>query len=99
MGANSVEQATADEVLPLKGRHVFDALMQLYLHDFSEHASLNTSHGEVNEDGRFDYRLLDTYWHEPARVPLLIRADGRIAGFALVNQWSALDRPLDHAIA
>ena len=97
--ADRVEQVTADEVLPLNRRHVLDALMQLYLHDFSEHASLNTSHGEVNEDGRFDYRLLDTYWHEPARVPLLIRADGRIAGFALVNQWSALDRPLDHAIA
>ena len=94
-----MEQVTADEVLPLKRRHVLDALMQLYLHDLSEHASLNTSHGEVGEDGRFDYRWLDNYWHEPGRVPLLIRADGRIAGFVLVNQWSALDRPLDHAIA
>ena len=32
-------------------------------------------------------------------APLLIRADGRIAGFVLVNQWSALDRPLDHSVA
>jgi predicted acetyltransferase len=94
-----VEQVTADEVLPLKRRHVLDALMQLYQHDFSEHAPLNTSHGEVDENGRFDYRWLDTYWQEPGRVPLLIRADGRIAGFVLVNQWSALGRPLDHAIA
>ena len=97
--ANRVEQVTADEVLPLNRRHVLDALMQLYLHDFSEHAALNTSYGEVGEDGRFDYFWLDTYWHEPGRVPLLVRADGRIAGFVLVNQWSALDRPLDHAIA
>jgi hypothetical protein len=30
---------------------------------------------------------------------MLIRADGHIAGFALLNQWSALDRPLDRAVA
>jgi predicted acetyltransferase len=93
-----VEQVTADDVVPADRRHVLDSLMQLYLHDFSEHASLNTSRGEVDEDGRFAYRRLDTYWSEPGRVPLLIRAGGRIAGFVLVNQWSALDRPLDHAI-
>jgi hypothetical protein len=97
MGGNRVEQVTADEVLPINRRHVLDALMQLYLHDFSEHASLGTSHGEIGEDGRFTYRWLDAYWQKPGRVPLLVRADGRIAGFVLVNQWSALDRPLDHA--
>lgn len=32
-------------------------------------------------------------------MPLLIRADGHIAGFVLVNQWSALDRPLNHVMA
>jgi predicted acetyltransferase len=97
--ANGVEEVTAHEVLPLERRHVLDALLQLYLHDFSEYAALNTSHGEVNEHGRFEYRGLDTYWQEPGRVPLLVRADGRIAGFVLVNQWSALGCPLDHAIA
>ena len=32
-------------------------------------------------------------------VALLIRADDHLAGFALVNQWSALELPLDHAVA
>jgi predicted acetyltransferase len=99
MQANRIEQVTADEVIPLERRHTLDALMQLYLHDFSEHAPLNTHYGEVGENGRFDYASLDTYWHESGRVPLLVRADGRIAGFVLVNEWSALDHPLDHAIA
>jgi predicted acetyltransferase len=94
-----VERVTADERLSLSRRHVLDSLMQLYLHDFSEYAPLNTGYGEVGEDGRFNYDHLDTYWHEPGRVPLLIRADGCIAGFVLVNQWSALDKPLDHSIA
>ena len=32
-------------------------------------------------------------------MPFLVRADGHIAGFVLVNRWSALDRPLDSAVA
>ncbi len=32
-------------------------------------------------------------------MPFVVRADGRIAGFALVNRWSALGQPLDHAVA
>ena len=42
---------------------------------------------------------LERYWQDSGRIPLLIRADGHIAGFALLNQWSALGLPLDHAVA
>jgi predicted acetyltransferase len=74
-------------------------LLQLYLHDFSEFAEFGTARGEVGPDGRFPYQWLDYYWQEEGRVPLFIRADGQLAGFALVNRWSALNRPLDHAMA
>ena len=81
-------------------RGVMDQLLQLYLHDFSEFAPRHTPYGEVDAHGRFPYPPgLDPYWTDPARVPLLIQADGAIAGFALLNRWSALDRPLDHAVA
>ncbi|PKQ05994.1 MAG: acetyltransferase [Alphaproteobacteria bacterium HGW-Alphaproteobacteria-12] len=60
-------------------------LMQLYTHDFSEHWS-GTPEGELGDDGRFaDYPYLDSYWGEPARVPLLFRAHGHPVGFALLN--------------
>lgn len=98
MSAHAVEHVTVDGV-PSGRRHVLDALMQLYLHDFSERALLGTPHGELDEEGRFAHPWLATYWREAGRVPLLIRADGRVAGFVLVNRWSALDRPLDHAVA
>ena len=39
------------------------------------------------------------HWWEPGRLPFLVRADGVVAGFALVHWWSALDKPLDHAVA
>ena len=56
-------------------------LMQLYLHDFSEFSDIGTDHGEVASDGRFVYDYLDSYWLEAGRIPLVIQADGRLAGF------------------
>ena len=85
--------------VPAGQQRVLDALLQLYLHDFSSLAPLGTPYGEVSEDGRFAYPWLESYWQEPGREPFVVRADGRIAGFVLVNRWSALDRPLDHAVA
>lgn len=80
-------------------RQTLEALMQLYLHDFSEHAPLGSPHGEVNEAGRFATPMLEGDWAGDGRAAFLLRADGRLAGFALVNRWSALDLPLDHAVA
>ncbi len=74
-------------------------LLQLYLHDFSEHASAGSPYGEVDETGCFPYLYLDLYWREPGRLPFLIRAGGRIAGFVLVNQWFASGQPGDHCVA
>jgi len=85
---------------PSSQRALLEQLLQLYLHDFSEFAPRHTAYGEVDAHGRFSYPPgLDPYWTDPACVPLLIQADGAIAGFVLLNRWSALDRPLDHAVA
>src|SRR5688572_5313813 len=67
-------------------------LMQLYLHDFSEFAQLDPSHGDVDDDGLFPYPWLDLYWTEKKREPFLFRVDGRLAGFALIGGWSASGR-------
>jgi predicted acetyltransferase len=85
--------------VPASRRVVLDNLMQLYLHDFSEFAAIGSQCGEVAADGRFPYRWLDSFWQEAERVPLLVLVDERVAGFVLVNRWSALDRPLDHSVA
>src|SRR5262249_3032190 len=77
-------------------RAVLDRLLQLYLHDFSEFAPMGSPHGEVDEEGRLAYRGLESYWQADGRIPLLIRADDRLAGFVLVNRWSAPELPLAH---
>ncbi len=84
---------------PAAQRPVLDRLLQLYLHDFSEFAPIGSPHGEVDAEGRFTYPRVERYWQEIGHVALLIRADDHLAGFALVNQWSALELPLDHSVA
>ncbi len=98
MTANMIDSVTLTEV-PAARRPAVANLLQLYLRDFSEFATVGTPHGEVDAEGRFPYVGLDSYWREDGRVALTIEADARLAGFALINRWSALNRPLDHSVA
>jgi predicted acetyltransferase len=61
-------------------------LIELYEYDFTEYTG-----DDVGTDGRFGYRYLDAYFAEPGRHPLLIRADGRLAGFVLVRRAASAD--------
>ncbi len=63
-----------------------ERLLELYLHDFSELIGI-----QVKEDGRFGYPYLPSYWSDPGRSPFLIRADGRLAGFALIQTGSEIN--------
>jgi predicted acetyltransferase len=74
-------------------------LLQLYLHDFSTFAPFESPHGEIGEDGSFGYPNLASYLSEPQREALFVRVRGRLAGFVLVNDWSASGLPVDYAIA
>lgn len=49
--------------------------------------------------GEEDYPFLDSYWREERRAPYLIEADGRCAGFVLVNAVSISGYPVDGSIA
>ena len=58
-------------------------LLELYAHDFSEFVDL-----KIGVDGRFGYEPLPLYWRESNRFPFLVRANGDLAGFVLVQQGS-----------
>ena len=64
-------------------------LMQLYLHDMSVYTGTRP-----DADGSFAYPYLDAYWTDEGRaegrVPLLLLADGELAGFALRTASSRL---------
>jgi predicted acetyltransferase len=74
-------------------------LFQLYIHDFTEQW-FDRPQGELGEDGLFEpYSLLDNYWSEPGHEAMLIRADGHLAGFVLVNKESHSGEPVDFQVA
>lgn len=73
------------EVLPatLEQEPVLANLIELYAHDFSEFSDL-----KIGVDGRFGYEPLPLYWRESNRFPFLVRANGDLAGFVLVQRGS-----------
>ena len=73
-------------------------MMQLYTHDFSEHWA-GRPDGELDEDGRFAEYDLAPYWREAGHVPLLVRAGGHLAGFALLNRTSHSGESVDRNVA
>jgi predicted acetyltransferase len=76
---------TQIEVLPATTEQepVIANLLELYAHDFSEFSDL-----KIGVDGRFGYERLPLYWRESNRFPFLVRANGDLAGFVLVQQGS-----------
>lgn len=79
------------ELIPASpsAKPVLQALLQLYLYDFSEIDELY-----VDDHGTFYYPYLDYYWTEAGRHAFLIRSGGRLAGFALVRTLEGGDDPL-----
>ncbi len=70
-------------------RALIAGLMQFYTYDFSEMEPAASPRFDVEPDGLYArYPPLDRYWAEPHHWPILIEADGRPAGFALINSLS-----------
>ncbi len=87
------------EIAEPEQKPVLENLFQLYTHDFSDFWG-GLEDGELQEDGRFpQYIYLDSYWTDADRTPILIRVEGFLAGFALINRFSHSGLPLDHAVA
>ncbi len=71
------------EIVEARGeqRGVLGALMELYQYDFTRYTG-----EDVEDDGRFGFDRLDSYFSEAERHAHLVRVDGHWAGFALVRE-------------
>ncbi len=69
----------------IQERPILRHLMELYQYDFSEF-----DNSDLGPLGLYDYPYLDHYWVEPERSPLLVRVDGKLAGFVLVARYNYL---------
>ena len=81
-----------------RDRTVIEAMMQLYIHDFSEHWA-GTPRGELGEDGQFAPYPLDPYWRDTGHIPLIMRTGSALAGFALINPKAHSGSAVDHNMA
>ncbi|QCM10632.1 GNAT family N-acetyltransferase [Agrobacterium tumefaciens] len=77
---------------------VFQNLMQLYTHDFSQFWA-GTPRGELEQNGRFPDYPLDAYFDRPHWSAFLLKADERPVGFALINDASHSTLPADYSVA
>jgi len=69
----------------LEDKPILQRMMELYQYDFSEY-----DEGDLDAHGTFGYAWLDHYWLEQGRYPFIVRVDGKLAGFVLVNQFTYL---------
>jgi predicted acetyltransferase len=74
-----LSEATEDDAA------VLGNLLQLYYHDFTDFEDW-----DIDEEGRFSEEPVQRWIAAETRHPFLIRVDGKLAGFALVDQGSRI---------
>ena len=72
----SIEPVRKDE------KEILRNLLEKYDYEFSQYNDL-----DVNDLGLYGYDYLDNYWTEENRFPFFIRADNKLAGFVMVNDY------------
>jgi predicted acetyltransferase len=80
-GKVTLEAATAKD-LPC-----IENLMQFYNYDLSQHYPIHLA-----EHGLYALRPKTAYWAKPEVVPFIVRVDGVVAGFAVVDDAVQCDR-------
>jgi predicted acetyltransferase len=75
------------EVSPasIDDKSLFQRMMELYQYDLSEFEN-----NDLDSHACFGYSYLDHYWEEKDRHPFIVRVDGKLAGFVLVNKHTYL---------
>lgn len=53
---------------------------------------------DMDEYGNYEYKYFDCYFQEPERISLFIYNDEIFIGFAMINNYSCLDDPINYAI-
>ena len=80
--------------VPVSEKAELRAAMDPYLTAHADLVDPARVHGDPTEQPYFDL-----YWREPERIPLWILADGRRAGFVLLNAYSPSGQGVDRAIS
>ena len=92
-GVVAIDVAGPDE------QAVIANLLQLYIHDFSE-LFAGSARCDLDDDGLYRPDIpLGHWWLLPNHIPLLVRVDRRLAGFALINDHGHDGATVDRNVA
>lgn len=75
-------------------KEILRNLLEKYLYEFSQWDSR-----DVNALGLYGYNYLDEYWTAKNRWAFFIRADEKLAGFAMVNDYREVNEETDYTMA
>ena len=73
------------QVLP-EDREILSNLLEKYEYEFSQY-----DNRDVNKLGLYGYPYLDYYWAEKNRWAYFIKVDGQLAGFVMINDYTAVE--------
>lgn len=68
--------------------------MEKYYYEFSQYFEV-----ELNGLGLYGYKYFDEYWYDEHCFPFFIKVDGKLAGFALINNLPEGDVETDFTMA
>jgi len=76
-------------------REILANLLEKYNYEFSQYEPK-----DVNVLGLYGYKYLDCYWLEDTRFAYFIEADGKLAGFVMIDDFAeANDRSTDFSVS
>lgn len=79
--------------VPISDREKLWNVFQKYLHELTAYYPM-----EMDETGNYSYRYFDAYFEDVGRMALFLYDDGMFVGFAMINDYSCLGNPIDHAM-
>ncbi len=75
-------------------KEILKNLLEKYDYEFSQY-----DNRDVNNLGLYGYDYLDNYWTEENRYPYFIKADGKLTGFVMVNDYPEIKIDTDYSIS
>ncbi|AEF81890.1 GNAT family N-acetyltransferase [Leadbettera azotonutricia] len=75
-------------------KEILRNLLEKYLYEFSQYEKT-----DVNSLGLYGYNYLDHYWTEDRRYPCFIKAENKLAGFAMVNDYPEVKIKADYTMS
>jgi len=84
----------AIEPVKVGEKEILRNLMEKYNYEFSLYDNM-----DVNNLGLYGYNYFDCYWTDKNRHAFFIKADGKLAGFIMINDHPAIKVETDHSVS